>query len=85
MNDSENSQSQSRIVAAVDLGSNSFHMVIASLEENGSLKIIDTIKEMVRLGAGLDDKNCLRVFRRTLFTHNLRMICVLPYSNLRIL
>ena len=59
MNDSENSQSQSRIVAAVDLGSNSFHMVIASLEENGSLKIIDTIKEMVRLGAGLDDKDCL--------------------------
>jgi len=55
----ENKQSQSRIVAAVDLGSNSFHMVIASLEENGSLKIIDTIKEMVRLGAGLDYRNNL--------------------------
>ena len=58
-NNLENNQPPSRIVAAVDLGSNSFHMVIASLEENGSLKIIDTIKEMVRLGAGLDDKNVL--------------------------
>ena len=58
-NDSENNQSQSRTVAAVDLGSNSFHMVIASLEENGSLKIIDTIKEMVRLGAGLNTRNYL--------------------------
>ena len=58
-NDLENNQAQSRIVAAVDLGSNSFHMVIASLEENGSLRIIDTIKEMVRLGAGLNSRNYL--------------------------
>ena len=58
-NNLEDNQHQSRMVAAVDLGSNSFHMVIASLEENGSLRIIDTIKEMVRLGAGLDSKNYL--------------------------
>lgn len=58
-NDLDNKQSRTRIVAAVDLGSNSFHMVIASLEENGSLKIIDTIKEMVRLGAGLNSRNYL--------------------------
>jgi len=49
----------SRMVAAVDLGSNSFHMIIASLEENGSLKVIDRIKEMVRLGAGLNEKHYL--------------------------
>ena len=49
----------SRIVAAVDLGSNSFHMIIASLEDNGTLKVIDKIKEMVRLGAGLDYRNYL--------------------------
>jgi exopolyphosphatase/guanosine-5'-triphosphate,3'-diphosphate pyrophosphatase len=55
----ENKQHHSKIVAAVDLGSNSFHMLIASLEENGSLRIIDKIKEMVRLGAGLDHKNRL--------------------------
>lgn len=60
MNDETgNTTDHSRMVAAVDLGSNSFHMIIASLEANGSLKIIDRIKEMVRLGAGLDSKNHL--------------------------
>jgi exopolyphosphatase/guanosine-5'-triphosphate,3'-diphosphate pyrophosphatase len=45
-------------VAAVDLGSNSFHMIVASFENN-QLKIIDKIKEMVRLGAGLQDDKSL--------------------------
>ena len=40
-------------VAAVDLGSNSFHMIICSLKD-GKLQIIDRLKEMVRLAAGLD-------------------------------
>lgn len=39
--------------AAVDLGSNSFHLLIAR-QEFGALRIIDRIKEMVRLGGGLD-------------------------------
>jgi len=47
------------LLAAVDLGSNSFHMIIARLSDDGSLQIIDKMKEMVRLGAGLDDKNNL--------------------------
>jgi len=42
-------------VAAVDLGSNSFHMVIAEEGEHGNIQPIDRVKEMVRLGAGLDD------------------------------
>jgi len=54
-----NKQHHSKLVAAVDLGSNSFHMIIANLEENGSLKVIDRIKEMVRLGAGLNYKQQL--------------------------
>jgi len=58
-NDIENNALQTRMMAAVDLGSNSFHMIVASLEENGTLKIIDRIKEMVRLSAGLDSKNNL--------------------------
>lgn len=41
------------MIAAVDLGSNSFHMVVAR-DQHGQLKIIDRIREMVRLGAGLD-------------------------------
>lgn len=40
-------------VAAVDLGSNSFHMIICSLKD-GKLQTIDRLKEMVRLAAGMD-------------------------------
>ena len=44
-------------VAAVDLGSNSFHMIICSLKD-GKLQTIDRLKEMVRLASGMDaDKN----------------------------
>lgn len=41
-------------LAAIDLGSNSFHMVIAEPDEAGNLQFIDKVKEMVRLNAGLD-------------------------------
>ncbi len=44
------------IIAAIDLGSNSFHMVVADNHE-GRLKIIDRLREMVRLSAGLDKSN----------------------------
>lgn len=40
-------------VAAVDLGSNSFHMIVARLRA-GELVVVDRLREMVRLGAGLD-------------------------------
>ncbi len=40
-------------VAAVDLGSNSFHMVVARTED-GEPVIVDRLREMVRLAAGLD-------------------------------
>jgi len=39
--------------AAVDLGSNSFHLLVAR-REHGELRVLDRIKEMVRLGGGLD-------------------------------
>ena len=44
--------------AAVDLGSNSFHMVVARFEE-GRIQIIDRIKDMVRIASGLDAENNL--------------------------
>ena len=46
-------------VAAVDLGSNSFHMIVARIA-NGDLQVIDRLKEMVRLGEGLTADKCLR-------------------------
>lgn len=42
--------------AAIDLGSNSFHMIVASYVD-GRLQIIDRIKEMVRLASGLNENN----------------------------
>jgi exopolyphosphatase/guanosine-5'-triphosphate,3'-diphosphate pyrophosphatase len=41
------------MVAAVDLGSNSFHMIVCSLNE-GTPQTIDRLREMVRLASGLD-------------------------------
>ncbi|ESQ16484.1 MAG: hypothetical protein N838_26280, partial [Thiohalocapsa sp. PB-PSB1] len=44
-------------LAAVDLGSNSFHLLVARMD-GGTLQVIDRYKEMVRLGEGLtEDKN----------------------------
>ena len=40
-------------VAAVDLGSNSFHMLVAR-EQGSDLHVIDRLREPVRLASGLD-------------------------------
>ncbi|MGH7163201.1 MAG: exopolyphosphatase, partial [Planctomycetota bacterium] len=45
-------------VAAVDLGTNSFHMVVAKIV-HGQLEIVDRIREQVSLGAGFDVKKRL--------------------------
>jgi exopolyphosphatase/guanosine-5'-triphosphate,3'-diphosphate pyrophosphatase len=44
-------------IAAIDLGTNSFHLVIAETKPNGSFHIVSSEKEMVRLGqTGADMK-----------------------------
>ncbi len=45
---------QEQLYAAVDLGSNSFHLVIVRVIA-GSVQIIGKVKQKVRLAAGLDD------------------------------
>ena len=45
-------------LAAVDLGSNSFHMVIARVD-HGGVQIVDRIREPVRLAAGLQEEGTL--------------------------
>jgi len=42
------------VLAAVDLGSNSFHMVVARYS-HGQLTIIDRLREMVRLASGVEE------------------------------
>ncbi|RLA05358.1 MAG: exopolyphosphatase, partial [Gammaproteobacteria bacterium] len=48
--------SEERTLAAVDLGSNSFHMIIARLRD-GHFQVLDKLREMVQLRAGLDKDN----------------------------
>jgi exopolyphosphatase/guanosine-5'-triphosphate,3'-diphosphate pyrophosphatase len=51
----EQSVQSQHMLAAIDLGSNSFHMVIARLI-NGQIQIIDQRGEKVQLAAGLSDE-----------------------------
>ncbi|MGK7295324.1 MAG: Ppx/GppA phosphatase family protein [Candidatus Wenzhouxiangella sp. M2_3B_020] len=46
------------LYAAVDLGSNSFHMLVAR-REHGELRVIDRIRDMVRIAGGLDKRGRL--------------------------
>ncbi|MCW8928591.1 MAG: Ppx/GppA family phosphatase, partial [Gammaproteobacteria bacterium] len=48
----------SGMIAAIDLGSNSFHMIVAR-ESDGQLQVRDRLREMVRLAAGLDSRGHL--------------------------
>lgn len=74
-------------IAAIDLGSNSFHMIIARVVD-GHLQVLDRLREMVQLAAGLDDDHYLtRAAReRALdclgrFSQRLRLI---PASQVRV-
>lgn len=40
------------VLAAVDVGTNSFHLVVARVDGNGHFEVIEREKEMVRLGSG---------------------------------
>ena len=46
------------LLAAVDIGSNSFHMVVARFVL-GQLRIVDRLRETVRMAAGLDSQGGL--------------------------
>jgi len=51
------------LLAAVDLGSNSFHLVVARYE-HGELRVIDRLRDSVRLAAGLRSDGTLDETRR---------------------
>jgi len=53
-----NEASNNEQFAAIDLGSNSFHLVVARQEQH-ALAVIDRERDMVRLAGGLDEKNLL--------------------------
>ncbi|HET9934480.1 MAG TPA: Ppx/GppA phosphatase family protein [Polyangiaceae bacterium] len=63
-------EQRERVVAGVDLGSNSFHMVVARLEADGRIHVLDRLRESVRLASGLDAHRKLsgKVVERALAT-----------------
>lgn len=66
-----------REIAAIDLGSNSFHMIVARIV-NGSIQVLSRLKQKVKLAEGLDENamlsqeaisrgvNCLALFAERL-------------------
>jgi exopolyphosphatase/guanosine-5'-triphosphate,3'-diphosphate pyrophosphatase len=78
----------SQPIAAVDLGSNSFHMIVAR-PTGGQFQVVDRLREPVRLGAGLDARSRLTEEARARaldclqrFGQRLR---ALPHRNVRVL
>jgi exopolyphosphatase/guanosine-5'-triphosphate,3'-diphosphate pyrophosphatase len=82
------------VLAAVDLGSNSFHMVVAR-HVDGQLVIIDRLREMVRLAEGVDEDGrldkvvaaralaCLQRFGQRLADMHARSVRVVGTNALR--
>jgi len=75
--------------AAVDIGTNSFHLIVVKLKNNGHFEIIDTEKEVIRLGQGSssDIKQilpesiiraiaCLKRFKGIADSHNAKLRAV---------
>lgn len=54
-NGSTSAQNGDLILAAVDMGTNSFHMVVVRADSQGRFQLMDTEKEDVRLGSGSPD------------------------------
>lgn len=50
---------KSPVIAAIDVGTNSFHLIVASVDKKGILNIITREKEMVRLGSSGTDMKYL--------------------------
>ena len=46
----------SSTLAAIDMGTNSFHMVIVEPNDSGGFQILTREKETVRLGSGAGDE-----------------------------
>ncbi len=88
------SSSKPQEIAAIDLGSNSFHMVIARVV-NGALQILGRLKQRVHLADGLDGNNmlseeaierglaCLSLFAERLQGFSEENVCIVGTHTLR--
>jgi exopolyphosphatase/guanosine-5'-triphosphate,3'-diphosphate pyrophosphatase len=81
--------------AVIDLGSNSFHLLITQLVDN-KIEIVDKVKQKVRLASGLNSRNelsneaiirglgCLTLFSKHLINIPLSNIRIVTTATLRI-
>ena len=53
--DAGTSATVSDLIAAIDIGTNSFHLVVARLAADSGFEVVTTQKEVVRLGSGSGD------------------------------
>jgi len=76
-------------LAAIDLGTNSFHLIVVKIVDNGNFEIIDREKEVIRLGEGSGDDikfilpeaieraiNCLKRFKGIAESYNAKIRAV---------
>ncbi|MDW7670723.1 MAG: exopolyphosphatase [Bacillota bacterium] len=63
----------SKKIAIIDLGSNSVRMLLMKVFDDGSYKMLDEVKDMVRLSQGMGEENTLKPvpIKRTMNTLNL--------------
>ncbi|MDQ7002463.1 MAG: exopolyphosphatase, partial [Ghiorsea sp.] len=77
-----------KYIAAVDMGTNSFHMIIAKAEADGAFHIVDRMKHWVKLGDGVDKRGrlneeaiarmleSLKFFRQLAESYGAEMHCI---------
>src|SRR3989441_4708969 len=82
-------------IAAIDIGTNSIHMIVVQIRPDFSFEVIDREKEMVRLGAGgLDGRaltpeamhaalRCLSKFKRWPESHGVEDVIAVATSAVR--
>jgi exopolyphosphatase/guanosine-5'-triphosphate,3'-diphosphate pyrophosphatase len=81
-------------IAAIDVGSNSIHMIVCRVRPDASFEVIDREKDMIRLGAGIIDGRLpaanittalasLAKFRRLAESHGVEEIVVAATSAVR--
>ena len=87
-------KTSSHVLAAVDLGSNSFHLLVASVSGRRIL-VLDSMREMLRFGSGLDARGrisqkaearalaCLKRFGDRLSSYNPEYVRAVGTNTLR--
>ncbi len=60
------------VLAAIDIGTNSVHMIVVQVRADFSFEVIDREKEMVRLGAGKGEMKHLEEDARQPGRHGVR-------------